>query len=207
MTSTTDRETLVVFDWNGTIMDDVSRATNAMNHVLSHYDRDDITEDDVRRTFRLPMTDWTTALGLPDEAADLWSVEVSFLDAAARPEAHAVLLELRSAGVVVGVASAASEAAVVADARRCGLLDVIDLLATGVSDKTEYLRSVRRLADRAVYVGDCEYDVECARAAGFEAVAIAGGYRSVADLESAMPDVVVTDLGDVAGLVTATIRS
>lgn len=199
--------TLVIFDWNGTIMDDVSRATRAMNRVLSQYDRDPITEDDVRRTFRLPMTDWTTTLGLPDEAADLWSVEVAYLEAAARPEAQAALLELRSAGVVVGVASAASEAAVVSDARRCGLLDVIDLLATGVSDKTEYLRSVRHLADRAVYVGDCEYDVECAHAAGFEAAAIAGGYRAVADLATAMPDVVVTDLRDVAGLVTAGIRS
>jgi len=53
---------------------------------------------------------------------------------------------------------------------------------------------------RCVVVGDTEHDVACARAAGAQAVAVATGGRSRAELERCHPDLLLDDLADPAGL-------
>jgi len=50
--------------------------------------------------------------------------------------------------------------------------------------------------ERCVVVGDTELDVQCARAAGAKAVAVATGARSRSDLEACGPDLLLDDLGD-----------
>jgi phosphoglycolate phosphatase-like HAD superfamily hydrolase len=105
---------------------------------------------------------------------------------------------------LIGVASAATSDAVDADVDRAGLADHIDFVAAGVTDKADYLHSVRHLRRRALYVGDCEYDIDCARSAGFEAVAITDGYRSEADLLAAKPDIMLADLSDLTKILGLT---
>jgi phosphoglycolate phosphatase len=191
-------DTLVVFDWNGTVMDDLARARQAINIVLSAYHLDTLTDSDVCRTFRLPMTLWMKELGLDEtqvaDAARMWSAEVAQIAAPSRVDARTVFDSLKASGVLIGVASAATRDAVDADVDRAGLGDRIDFVAAGITDKAEYLRSVRHLRPRALYVGDCEYDIDCARSTGYEAVAIVGGYRSERDLLAARPDIVLKDL-------------
>lgn len=193
-------DTLVVFDWNGTIMNDVPRATLAINAVLRTYSGTVLSEDDLRRTFRLPMTRWMSDLAVPDahlrEAALQWSAETTTTPAPAKDDAREVLTGLRRRGAMIGIASAAERDSVDADARRADLVELVDLFAAGVSDKAEYLRSIRHHRRRAVYIGDCEYDTASARSAEFEAVAVADGYRSADVLASAGPDVVLPGLAE-----------
>lgn len=67
--------------------------------------------------------------------------------------------------------------------------------------------AVQRAAERygvsptqCVVVGDTEHDVQCARAAGAHAVAVATGSRSLAELEACSPDLALSDLKDAARL-------
>ena len=48
----------------------------------------------------------------------------------------------------------------------------------------------------ALIVGDSVLDVECARQNGMQCLAVATGYTSVAELERANPDWVISDLGE-----------
>ena len=67
--------------------------------------------------------------------------------------------------------------------------------------------AVKRAAERygvspqqCVVVGDTEHDVQCARAAGAHAVAVATGSRSLEELEACSPDLALADLTDAARL-------
>jgi len=53
---------------------------------------------------------------------------------------------------------------------------------------------------RAAYVGDTDYDVSCARRAGYLAVALAGGYQHRGRLRTVRPDAVVDSLAELPAL-------
>lgn len=52
--------------------------------------------------------------------------------------------------------------------------------------------------DRVVVIGDTPFDVQCARAGGARAIAVATGSFSVEALQASQPDAVLADLSDVA---------
>lgn len=54
--------------------------------------------------------------------------------------------------------------------------------------------------ERCIVVGDTEHDVQCARAAGAHAVAVATGSRSLAQLQACAPDLALADLTQPAQL-------
>jgi phosphoglycolate phosphatase-like HAD superfamily hydrolase len=55
--------------------------------------------------------------------------------------------------------------------------------------------------DRVVIVGDTPLDVDCARACGARAVAVATGFYPYGELADCRPDLLLEDLGDVARVV------
>jgi len=58
-------------------------------------------------------------------------------------------------------------------------------------------------SSRVVVVGDTELDVDCARFNGFRAVAVLTGWATEAELRAAGPDVLLSDLGDLADALEA----
>jgi phosphoglycolate phosphatase-like HAD superfamily hydrolase len=57
--------------------------------------------------------------------------------------------------------------------------------------------------DRVTIIGDTPLDVDCARACGAVAVAVATGFHPAADLEACAPDHLFTDCSDVAAVLRA----
>jgi phosphoglycolate phosphatase len=189
-------DVMVVFDWNGTVMADVERAVAATNAVLAAHGIAPLDEAGFRESFRLPLAGWLGGLGVPEgEAA--WNAAMAARPALARPEAAAALAALHEAGALVAVVSAAGAEAVGADLAATGLAPYVGTVWTAVSDKASRLAEDRGLRPRAIYVGDTEYDVRAARRAGYEAVALTGGYRPAAALAEVGPAAVLHDLHQV----------
>ncbi|MEU5695849.1 HAD hydrolase-like protein [Actinosynnema sp. NPDC020468] len=200
--------TLVLLDWNGTVMSDTERARDATNAVLRGRGLPDLTTDQFRHAFRLPMTAFLTGLGVHDvdRAEHEWNTHLAGTPARPRPEAKAVLAELVAGGATVGVISAAATHAVRADARAAGLEPLLTVVDGGVADKLGRLREHRGDYGRAVYVGDTEYDVRCARSADYRPVAITGGYRPADALRAAGPDHLVDTLAALPGILAEPAR-
>ena len=55
--------------------------------------------------------------------------------------------------------------------------------------------------DRVIVIGDTPYDVECARVAGAQSIAVATGAHSVDELRAAGADIVLADLSDTESVV------
>lgn len=198
-----DRPFLVLFDWNGTVMNDLARAVAAANQALERFAME-LTEEEFQLGFTLPLLDWFSALGVPGEfaaeAAAHWNRAME-VGAPARDTARETMVALRERGVVTGIVTAAAPGSVLADLHANGLEGLFDEVHTDVADKAGCLRSLRHLGATALYVGDTAYDITSARSAGYTTVSIGGGYQHATVLAGARPDHHIEDLATVLDLV------
>lgn len=194
---------LALFDWNGTVMNDLGRAAAAANSALARFGLSALTEEEFQLGFTLPLRDWLAGLGVPDEhtgaAAEHWNQAME-VRAPARATVRATLTTLREHGVITGIVTAAAPESVRADIRANDLEDLFTVVRTDVEDKVACLRSLRHLGDPAIYVGDTAYDIASAREAGYTAISIAGGYQHASLLAKSQPDHHIDDLSRVVAL-------
>jgi len=178
----------VLFDLNGTLVDDVPRATWATNEVLAAAGLATMDEEAFRSAFRLPLAAFFDELGLNGGAVPAWDTAMASRPAPVMAGAVETLTHLRGRGLRTGVVSAAGCEPVRRDLDQLGLAPLLDEVHCAVADKTAVLRdAVASAGGTVVYVGDTEYDVLAAREAGAWAVAFLGGYRDAEQLQAAQP--------------------
>jgi phosphoglycolate phosphatase len=199
--------TLILFDWNGTVVLDTERARNALNGVLTARDLAPLDLVGFGREFHLPMAQMFRRLGAIDavDAEAEWNAAMVAIQAPMR-DGGDVLPALRDLGVRLGVVSAADATSVRADLKRLQLEDLWHTVDTSVHDKLTVLRQRRGVEEVALYVGDTEYDMRCAREAGYVAVAVSDGYRPVGALRDAGANHVVASLAELLPLVSSLMR-
>ncbi len=193
---------MVLFDWNGTLVDDATRALHSVNVVLAGRYRPLLDLDGFRSGFRLPLAEWFRHLGLGEDELSEAEADWNRVMARSTTRLHTGVVELldalRSRKVTVGIVSAATGQAVHADISRLGLDDVFDLVECDVHHKPD--RLVRFASHRAVYVGDTEYDIVSARQAGLGTVAFTGGYRPGEALARFEPDLMIDRFAQLTAL-------
>jgi phosphoglycolate phosphatase len=183
--------TLVLLDWNGTVMDDVDRAVAATNDATAGHGLPAMDRAAFQASFTLPMKTWLRGMGIADADADeverRWNDSMKSL-APVRPNVAGTLAMLRQGGVVTGVVTAADEAVLGHDIRHNRLTGMFDHLRASVSNKADCLKSLRHLGTAAYYVGDTAYDMVSAREAGYVPISVGGGYQHPDRLAAAGAD-------------------
>lgn len=185
-------------------MSDVQRAVDATNFAIKDREMPPLSFEQFRETFTLPMDTWLTGLGIPKEA--LQSTESRWNQAMQSPApmragAAELLKSLKKAGIKLGVVTAANDEALQFDINAADLAGTFDYLHSAVTDKAQCLSNLKQEEGRYLYIGDTTYDIESARQAGYETIAISGGYQSDARLNSAAPDHLVSDFHDLEALI------
>ncbi|CAN5384718.1 HAD hydrolase-like protein [soil metagenome] len=197
-------DTIILFDWNGTIVLDADRARLALNGVLGPRGLPTLSAAEFGHRFRLPMHGLFSDLGVAEdefiESEAEWNRAMADADPIVRPGTAEALIVLHQTGATLGVVSAASESAITSDLGTLGLPKVWQLVRGGVADKESVLRGERAIRERAIYVGDTVYDIDCAIRAGYRAVGVAGGYTSPDRLRAAGAEAVIDDLGELLDL-------
>ncbi len=97
-------------------------------------------------------------------------------------------------GGSVGVVSAAAVKVIDRDVARLSLTGVLDFVIGDADPKRAAIRAIARRPIQVLYVGDTEYDIIEARAAGVWAVGYGAGYRPSAALAAAGADYVIERL-------------
>lgn len=200
--------TIVLFDWNGTLLDDMERARMASNLVREQWaGPGELTLQQFREAWCLPLSAHVKRLGVPDdhntEATRDWSTHLETIDAPLAPGVSETLDALRDAGIAVAVVSSAGEAAVMRDIEAHGLAERFDDIHTGVSLKqTAIGRYVNGAAAGTVwYVGDTKFDMVQARAAGSVAIGYTAGYDGAEALHDGGAHHLIDRLEDLMALV------
>ena len=200
-------DTMVLFDWNGTIVLDADRAQNALNEVLLSRGLPSLDQQAFTTRFKLPMAAMFTDLGVAERevetAEDEWNQAMASAVTALRDGVRATLLHMARAGALLRVLSAASTEAVRFDQTSLDVPAVFATVEAPVTDKLERLLSHRAERSRAYYVGDTAYDMRCAVAAGYSAIGVSGGYAPVAVLWEAGATRVIGDLSELGPILQA----
>ncbi len=208
---------LVVFDWNGTVIDDTPFALEEANAVIARYGGRELTLDEFRSEVFSPRIDFYIARGCNpsmkneiDEVARFShqvlhdrSIEVPL-----RQGVRELLALLVSEQVPTIILSNHVQPKILEQLVSFGLSDSFAaVLANGGSSDyyrgtakgprlERYLQVNPSERDRVVLLGDTVEEVEIARGLGAIAIAVQGGIHSRDRLEKARPDLLVQELDE-----------
>ena len=196
----------VIWDWNGTLLDDVELVVDIMNGLLAPRRLPVLDVARYREIFRFPVRDYYERLGFAFEREPFEDLAVEFIEqymqrwpeAELRPGSQEALVALADSGVTQSVLSAA-EAELLAAAAGHFAVDAHMTHLVGIDDhhavtKVEHGRvHVAELrASRVLLVGDTEHDVEVAGELVLDCVLLTGGHMSEQRLAATGAPVVPT---------------
>ncbi len=195
----------LVWDWNGTLLDDTAAALGALNELLAHRGLPTISMEFYRRTFSFPVRPYYEFLGMDLAKEDWNALAQSYHDAYhARPsqlnaEAVAALELARSHGVRQVLLSALRQDYLDAAVNQFDLRGYFDfVVGTDNLDGGSKLARARVLADmirtadggradELIFIGDALHDKEVAAAVGARCVLFGGGGHATDRLAAVAP--------------------
>jgi phosphoglycolate phosphatase len=190
----------VLWDWNGTLLDDVDLCVDALNHLLAQYDYPQRYDTErYRQIFGFPIRDYYSRAGFDFARDHFEALAASYMEfylPAARtcglmPGARTVLAELQRAGVRQIILSASDTATLEDQVTQRGirpyfseLLGLTDIYAKSkVQIGLAYLAQGGIDPDKTVMVGDSVHDSEVAAALGVHCLLYCGGHQPRGILE------------------------
>lgn len=205
---------LIVFDWDGTLADSEARIVGCLEASLRALQEPALPRAKLRSVIGLglsqafealvPGRDSTTIASLTDAYRAAWlegDAAAVRLFAGAADSLHA----LRSRGHRLAVATGKSRAGLDREMRRAGLTELF--CASRCADEApskphprmlhDILGATATAAESALMIGDTDYDLRMAAAAGVASIAVTCGMHERARLEPCAP---LAFLADVAAL-------
>jgi phosphoglycolate phosphatase len=190
----------IIWDWNGTLLDDVDACVAAINVLLARRGLPRVDRARYTEVFAFPVIDYYRRLGFDFEREDWHALATEYhvvydhesAAAPLRPGTADLLAALRARGIDLSVLSACEQARLdammaargVRDSFRkvCGRADVYahSKLTLG----RELLNGGRWKAAESLLVGDTTHDHEVALALGVPCLLMTGGHQSRARLEA-----------------------
>jgi phosphoglycolate phosphatase-like HAD superfamily hydrolase/ADP-ribose pyrophosphatase YjhB (NUDIX family) len=196
----------IIFDWSGTLVDDLGPVVEATNKVFAEFGKPPFTVDDFREKFRLPFTDFYRE-HLPEATFDQleahYHTSFKLLQETIEPLPGAleILQWCRSVGMKVFLLSSIHAEHFAVQGERLGLKEYFDRAYTMVLDKRHKILELLAEYDlnphETMFVGDMQHDVDAARKGGVLSCAVLTGYDSLAKLTASRPDLLFKDLPSV----------
>ena len=178
----------IIWDWNGTLLDDNRASLSALNAILSRRGLETVGLDYYRKNFAFPVRCFYESLGVKIECEDWDALAQEYHDAYHECElrlaadAKDALEFVRDNGVAQAVVSAMREDYLISDMDRFGIRPYFEsVLGTNNLDGCSKLSRIRDYVALAgereeyVVIGDSLHDREVADAIGARCVFYGGG--------------------------------
>ncbi len=189
----------LIWDWNGTLLNDVAAAVNALNRMLGVRGVKSVTREYYREHFGFPVRPFYAELGVDLEHED-WDLIcrdfhrfiASEPDQALRPDALQALALAREHDLGQSILSALREDILRCDTKRLGVAGYMDEIygvdnldgATKLSRGRDLFARLFPAGKESVpgkrrfFIGDTIHDAEVARALGAECILVDGGHQT-----------------------------
>lgn len=199
----------IIFDWSGTLVDDLPAVLKASNFVLKQAGKPEMTLEEFRAEFSLPFTNFynrhTPEIPMPQ--LEKWFHEHYRLvqdDVCALPHAREFLEFCRDKKLRLFLLSSIHGNHF---KNQCGVtgFDVfLEKPYTDVWDKREKIHEILRenhlSPDETLFIGDMQHDIETARHGGIHSCAVLTGYNTLEQLRAAQPDWIVENLSELKAM-------
>ncbi len=185
---------IIIWDWNGTLLNDASFCVMCMNKVLSKRNMSKIDVEQYRNLFTFPVKNYYEAIGFnfDDEGFEVPAME--FIDlyypnldkASLHPGAKDVLLFFSKLGFKQLVLSAMEHSNLIKSLTDKGIIGFFDNIS-GINNhyahsKLEMGRNLMNKLDadskEILMIGDTIHDFEVASGLGIDCILIANGHQS-----------------------------
>jgi phosphoglycolate phosphatase len=191
-------KTLIIWDWNGTLLDDRAVCIASMNRMLARREMPLVSETRYLELFRFPVKDYYIDLGFDFDREPFEILSVEFIGhyRELQPAAslyHGVvdlLNAFRERGLKQIILSATERSTLLQDVSDRGItpyfdaiLGAKDIYANGkAAVARDYLASSGLLADEIIMLGDTEHDYEVSTMLGCTCILISQGHHDATRL-------------------------
>ena len=195
----------IIFDWSGTLVDDLPAVWTATNHVLTQAGLPEMTLDQFRAEFCLPFTSFYErhTPHVPMAQLEQWfHGRFREVQDAVEPLPHArEFLEFcRERGIRTFVLSTVHRDHFAVQSARTGFESLLGRPYVEILDKRQKIHGLldenSLLPAETIFIGDMEHDIETARHGNIGSCAVLTGYNRYEQLRAAGPDLIVEHLGE-----------
>ncbi|MGA2853436.1 MAG: NUDIX domain-containing protein [Verrucomicrobiota bacterium] len=195
----------IIFDWSGTLVDDLPAVLKASNFVLAQSGKPEMSLDEFRAEFSLPFTNFYNrhTPDVPMEKLEAWfhaEFRRSQDSVCELPHAREFLEFCRAKKFRTFLLSTVHADYFRVQCAVTGFDAFLDTSYTGVWDKREKIHEIlaenHLKPDETLFIGDMEHDIETARHGGIHSCAVLTGYNTLDQLRAAQPDLIVEHLGE-----------
>jgi phosphoglycolate phosphatase len=195
----------IIFDWSGTLVDDLPAVWRATNFVLTQAERAEMSLEQFRAEFCLPFTIFyerhVPHIQLPQ--LETWfhghfrQVQDTVVEL---PHARDFLAFCRARKVRTFLLSTVNSEHFGVQSNATGFGQYIDKPYLNVWDKRQKIHDILNEnglnPDETMFIGDMQHDIETARHGGVHSCAVLTGYNTLEQLRVAEPDLIVEHLGE-----------
>lgn len=194
----------IIFDWSGTLCDDMAITIEATNFVLSHYNLPPLDRESFRNEFQLPYPDyyaWKTPHAKLEDLENYYreSFDHSTLKVTPIPHAREFLDFCRRRGIRCFILTSMDPPAFEQQVREMDMLHFFEHIHSGIRNKEHYIPTLMKqhglLPHETAFVGDMQHDITAAHCAGITAIGVQTGYNNVQQLAHAEPHMIIPHLG------------
>ena len=195
----------IIFDWSGTLVDDLPAVWQATNYVLAQAERPEMSLEQFRAEFCLPFTIFYErhTPHVPLAQLENWfhsrfrQVQDSVCEL---PHARDFLEFCRRRSLRTFLLSTVHADHFAVQAALTGFQRYIERPYVAVRDKRQKIHEVLEENElepgATLFVGDMQHDIETAKHGGIHSCAVLTGYNTLEQLRAAGPDLIVEHLGE-----------
>ena len=199
----------IIFDWSGTLIDDVSFTYRATMKVFEKIGIENITLEKFKEEFTLPYMDFYKKFkkdadkkiidGCFDKELDLINKSKLF------PETKEILNFLQQRKIKMIILSSYLQESLEREIKDNDLQNFFLDINGSVHDKTEVVLEIMQKNNfkpaETIYVGDMVHDIDTGKKAEIITVIVSCGYQSKKVLLEKSPDFLIEDLGELKNIV------
>jgi phosphoglycolate phosphatase len=195
----------IIFDWSGTLVDDLPAVLKASNFVLTQAGRPEMSLEQFRAEFSLPFTKFydrhTPHVSMPQ--LEDWfhsSFKVAQTSVIELPHARDFLEFCRAKKFRTFLLSTVHADHFAVQGRVIDFHTFLEKAYTDIWDKRKKIHDIlaenNLKPDETLFIGDMEHDIETAHHGGIHSCAVLTGYNTLEQLRAAKPDLIVEHLGE-----------
>ena len=193
----------IIFDWSGTLVDDLPAVWEATNYVLKQADRPEMSLERLRAEFCLPFTIFYDRYvpHIPLPQLEIWfhSRFKQAQDSVCElPHAREFLEFCRARKLRTFLLSTVHRDHFAVQSNVTGFDKFLDKPYLNVWDKRKKIHDILEenelVAEETLFIGDMQHDIETARHGGVHSCAVLTGYNTLDQLRVAEPDLIVEHL-------------
>ncbi|MCK4577747.1 MAG: HAD hydrolase-like protein [Candidatus Marinimicrobia bacterium] len=187
------RLSAVIWDWNGTLLDDVQYAMGCMNRLLQSNRMPVLTRSKYRAVFGFPVEDYYRRVGFDLRSHSFTELSRQFIDhyysnmnsPGLYRGALKTIRKLKESGITQGILSAMEEGPLHRQLEHNRIREYMDIVQgldninarSKVEKGREMLDKLGSQANGVIYIGDTRHDLEVAHELGIPVILLNHGHQ------------------------------